>query len=218
MRLKIYQIDLNKDQDGLCLKPLCLIKSVDPTKYRKVFDAEVEGSTLAEAEANLADNEHPLMNGLMVGVSDVMVTEEGAFYRDGEDYKKIDFDESKVETADQLRVLFVRAHEAPYEAWIPDTLEAKQHAVGGYIELVYITDETALVCDEEGKIKGKEGNRYIDSGGIVAGDFLVVGLQGEDFRSLTDDEVRQYMAKYAEAPDISPEETTSDVGFKFISL
>ena len=132
--------------------------------------------------------------------------------------KKTEFDESKVDTSDLIKVLFVRPNEDPYVAEIPDTLEAKQKAVGGYIEYIYNSDETALVGDEEAKLKGKVGNRYLDGGGIIAGNFLVVGLGDEDCRSLTNEEIEKYTKKYSNAPSISPEETAADVGFKYINF
>ena len=37
---------------------------------------------------------------------------------------------------------------------MPNTLEALQAAVGGYIETVKLTTELTLVCNEEGIIRG----------------------------------------------------------------
>ena len=150
---------------------------------------------------------------------DVIATEEGAFAWNSKlGFQKIDFDESKASTEGQIKVLFVQPHEKPYVAEIPNTLEAKQRAVGGLIEYIYNHDETALIGDEEAKIKCKEGNRYLDGMGIIAGNFLIVGLTEEDCRSLTDEEIQRYQEKYDEAPNISPEETEADVGFTFIQI
>ena len=219
MRLKIYQINPDKDNGRLMFRPYKDVDKLEPSIYRKVFDAEADVEHLEGAFLffNNADP-HPLFNGHSLAVSDVVVTAEGSFYCDSIGFRNVDFDESQVNTSDQIKVLFVQPHEKPFEAEIPDTLEAKQKAVGGNIEFVYNTDETALVCDEEAKLTGKEGNRYLDGGGILAGNFLVVGLGDEDCRSLTNEEVQKYMAKYSNAPDISPEETAADVGFNFISF
>lgn len=65
---------------------------------------------------------------------------------------------------------------------------------------------------------GQKGNRHLDGGGIIAGSFFICGDAGEDFRSLTDDEVQKYMDKYAEPEDISDEETQSDIGFTIYGL
>ncbi len=218
MRLKIYQINPEKDPDRLRFLAFKQIDKVDPTMYFKALDAEVDVKELEEAFLKFNNEGHPLHNGRSMSVSDIVVTDEGSFYCDTFGFKKTEFDETKVDTSDLIKVLFVQPHKEPYEAEIPDTLEAKQKAVGGYIEYVYNTDETALVCDEEAKLKNKVGNRYLDGGGIIAGNFLVVGLGDEDCRSLTDEEVQKYNEKYSDPPQITPEETAADVGFSFISF
>ncbi|SEW38019.1 YodL-like [Ruminococcaceae bacterium KH2T8] len=218
MRLKIYQINPDKDPGRLRYMAFKQIEKVDPTMYFKVLDAEVDVKGLEEAFLKFNNEGHPLHNGRSMSVSDIVVTEDGAFYCDSFGFKKTEFDESQVDTSNLIKVLFVRPNEDPYVAEIPDTLEAKQKAVGGYIEYVYNSDETALVGDEEAKLKGKIGNRYLDGGGIIAGDFLIVGLGEEDCRSLTSEEIDKYMEKYSNAPSITPEETAADVGFRYINF
>ena len=215
MRFRLYQIDRDKDSGRKRFEPLDQIENIDPSIYRKVFDAETNVTDLEDAYATFNIEGHPLLNGHSMSVSDVIVNDEGAFYVDSSGFRNIEFDESKADSSNQIRVLFVQPHEKPFVAEIPDTLKAKQNAVGGLIEFVYNTDETALVCDEEAKLKNKEGNRYLDGGGIIAGNFLVVGLGEEDCRSLTDEEIQKYLDKYSEAPEITDEETSADVGFKF---
>lgn len=218
MRLKIYQINPDKDPNRLRFMPFKQIDKVDPTMYRKVFDAQADVTGLEDSFRLFNNEGHPLYNGSSMSVSDVVVTEDGAFYCDSYGFQKTDFDEAQVDTSELIKVLYVPVHEKPYEAEIPDTLEAKQKAVGGLIEYVFNPDETALICDEEAKLNGKEGNRYLDGGGIIAGNFFVEGLGEENCRSLTDEELQTYKAKYDEAPDISPEETAADVGFRFINF
>ena len=215
MRFRLYQIDRDKDPGRKRFEPLDQIENVDSSIYRKVFDAEADVTDLEDAYATFNIEGHPLLNGHSMSVSDVIVNDEGAFYVDSSGFRNIEFDESKADSSNQIRVLFVQPHEKPFVAEIPDTLKAKQNAVGGLIEFVYNTDETALVCDEEAKLKNKEGNRYLDGGGIIAGNFLVVGLGEEDCRSLTDEEIQKYSDKYSEAPEITDEETSADVGFNF---
>lgn len=216
MRLKIYQINADKDPDNLRYQSFKNIDKVDPSMYYKAFDARVDVKDLEAAFIRFNNGGHPLHNGRSMSVSDVVVTDEGAFYCDTFGFKGIEFDESKVDTSGLIKVLFVEPHKDPYEAEIPDTLEAKQKAVGGYIEYIYNNDDTALVGDEEAKLKGKVGNRYLDGGGVIAGNFLVVGLGEEDCRSLTPDEVERYTEKYSDPPEISQEETDADVGFSML--
>ena len=217
MRMRIYQIDPKRDDLKLKYRSFKEIDEVDPRIYRKVFDAEVDVKHLEGAFTlfNTVDP-HPLYYGSAMSVSDVAVTDQGAFYCDTAGFKPVNFDESQVPQLDMIKVLFVQPHEKPYVAEIPDTLQAKQQAVGGYIEFIYNPDDTALVADEEAKIKCKDGNRYLDGGGVIAGDFLVVGTNEDGCRSLSEEEIEKYMNKYEEAPDISPEETEADVGFEYI--
>ena len=75
------------------------------------------------------------------------------------------------------------------------------------------------VCNEESKLRGMGGNRRIGDGStIMAGPFFVCGDAGEIFRSLTDEEVTRYMARFAEPEDISPEEVEADSGFIFYPM
>ena len=129
MRLKIYQIDPDKDINGVMYVPLKLIDEVDPRIYRKVFDSSLDIDELEDAYKIFNTTMHPLHNGRTMTRSDVLVTDDGAYYCDSLGFKKIEFDEEKAVASDQIRVLFVEPHKEPVEGFIPDTLDAKQHAV-----------------------------------------------------------------------------------------
>lgn len=121
--------------------------------------------------------------------------------------------------SEELTVVMVEPHKAPYVAKIDDELSALQKAVDGYIETVYNGDGTIIICNEEGKLKGLEGNRRIrDGASVIAGTFFVVGDDGENFRSLTDSETEKYMDRFAEPEDISQDEVEADMGITFISM
>ena len=217
MRMRIYQVDPKKEQSERYHSEL---SRVDPSIYTKVLDAEVNVETILDAHDLFTTvDPHPLYSGHAMSCGDVVAVKAGSYIWEGrQGFRKIDFDESRVITKDQIKVLFVQPHEKPYIAEIPNTLEAKQRAVGGYIEYVYNADDTALIGDEEAKIKCKEGNRYLDGAGIIAGDFLIVGLTEEDTRSLSEEEIDKYMEKYSDPPEISQEETDRDVGFAILSF
>ena len=119
---------------------------------------------------------------------------------------------------DKLRIVKVEPNKPAYVTEIENTLEAEQEAVGGLIELIYNGDGTFIVCNDEGKLTGMEGNRILENGSVIAGPFFVVGDTGEDFRSLTDEEVEKYMQKFAEPQQISQEQVEEDTGFYFITF
>ena len=118
---------------------------------------------------------------------------------------------------ENLRILMVEPRKAPYEASVPHELTAMQQTVGGLIEVVRNGDGTLLVCNEEGKLLGMEGNRRIP-GDVLAGPFFVVGDAGETFRSLTEEELERYKKHFAEIEDISPQEVQAATEFFFCAM
>lgn len=101
-----------------------------------------------------------------------------------------------------MRVIMVEPAKRPVVADIDNTLESLQKSVGGYIQAVYPwTDACALVCDDDAKFKGATLNRALrDKDGdiydIVAGTFLIVGVEKDDFVSLPEELVPKYMALF----------------------
>lgn len=104
--------------------------------------------------------------------------------------------------SNKIRVLVVEPGNHPYPKEINSGLESLQHEVGGYIEAVYpFEDPVALICDEEGKLKGYPPNRVMltEFGkvyDIIHGTFLVVGLTDEDFGSLTDQQMKKFTDRF----------------------
>lgn len=121
--------------------------------------------------------------------------------------------------AKKLTVVMVEPHKTPYVTEISDELSALQRCVGGYIEVVGNGDGTLIICNEEGKLQGLEGNRRIRDGmSIIAGTFFVVGEDGENFRSLTENEVTRYMDRFQNPEDIDQDEAEADMGITFYSM
>lgn len=100
---------------------------------------------------------------------------------------------------DKLRCLLVEPNKLPKEIEIDNTLEAKQHLVGGYIECVYPSNDNSVVfiCNEEGKFNGMSLNRDIGHD-IIAGPFLIVGddYENGDFISLNDNQILRYKMRF----------------------
>ena len=223
MKVKIYQMNADRDRHlikflGLeSMKKFMGVNSVDSSLYDEVFNAELDTDNLEEIYTRFNTEKHPLHRGHALSVSDVVVTDKGAFFCDSVGFKQIKFDESQTQKPENLmRVLYVEPGKAPYEAEIGNDLRSMQRAVGnGLIEPIFMDDGCVLVGNEESKLRGMQGNRHLDGGGIIAGPFFICGDAGEDFRSLTDEEVNKYMEKYAEPENISDDETQSDVGFIF---
>ena len=221
MRVKIYQINSDRDPERVKFfgmdhrQALHLSQTVDPAMYDEVFNAEIKESGLEDIFQRFNTEGHPLFRGHSLSVSDVVVTDAGAFFCDSFGFQQVPFDESQTQKPEDLmRIVYVEPGEKPYEAEIPKTLHAEQQAVGGLIELIYNEDDTILVGNEESKLIGMPGNRRLSDGSsIIAGPFFVVGDDGEDFRSLTDEEAEKYMERFAEPEEISDEEVQADTGY-----
>lgn len=226
MNIKIYQINYERDKNRVKflhykhLDSFQDTKDIDASLYDEVFNGDVDCSGLEEVFQKFNTEGHPLHRGHSLSVSDIVTTEDGAYYCDSVGFQKVDFDESLTQKPDNLmRIVYVEPHRTPYISEIEHSLEAEQKAVGGLIEILGNDDGTLIVTNEESKLHGMEGNRYLDDGhSIIAGPFFVCGAAGDDFRGLTDEEVVKYMDRFKEPEDISQDEVESDMGITFYSM
>lgn len=221
MRVKIYQMDMDKYGTKFMDFDYTREKAghIHPELYEEVFNAEIDETDLNAIYERFNTTYHPLFRGHSLSVSDVIVNDDGAFFVDSIGFKKIEFDESQTHKPDNLmKVVYVEPHRPAYEAEILHEYEAESKAVSGLIECVYNGDDTCIVCNEESKLIGMDGNRRLDNGvTIIAGPFFVCGETLDDFRGLTDEETAKYLDRFAEPEDISREEVESDMGFTFYS-
>ena len=227
MKIKIFQIDHEKDKNGVKfmhtdrLEKLQGTTDIDASLYKEVFSGEVDAADLEDVYSMFNCEGHPLHRGHSMSISDVVKTEDGAYFCDLVGFTKIDFDESKTTKPDNLlKVVYVEPNKPAYAAEVEHTLEGEQRAVKGMIECIYCHDDnTCVVANEEAKLIGMEGNRRFGDGkSVIAGPFFVVGLEGDGFRSLTEEEQAKYLEKYAEPEQISQEEVEADTGMTFIAF
>lgn len=113
-----------------------------------------------------------------------------------------------------IEILVIKQNEKPIRKTIPNTLEAKQHEVGGYIEPLGLKNRATIYCNEEGKLGRWTLNRAIraydpEDGAdsqiveMMAGTFLISGFDpesGED-TSLTEEQF-DHWAKRVHSPEI----------------
>lgn len=95
----------------------------------------------------------------------------------------------------QVRVLVIEPGELPEVREVEhDDLKAFQALVGGYVETVNLTSDIMLICNEEGKLKGLPGNRYIrELDDVIVGIFLICRYNDEgEVISLTDKDISHY--------------------------
>lgn len=222
MRVNIYHINKARDVNGKLYSVYQNGDVVDPSIYDEVFSAELDTTNLEEIHRMMKFEGHPLMRAANLTVSDVVVINGKAHICQPRGFEEIDFDVSKTQKPDNLmRVVYVEPNKPAYVADVEHTLEAEQKAVGGgLIQTLYFEDDnTTIIANDESKLMGMPGNRRFGDGStIVAGPFFVVGIAGDDFRSLTDEEVEKYMDRFAVPDQISQEEVEADMGFTFIPM
>ncbi len=97
-----------------------------------------------------------------------------------------------------MRILIIEPQKVPYEAEINKELDSMQNIVGGLIQAVDLDENTSLVCNEEGKLIGLEGNRRVGRD-IIAGTFFLCGFNEEgEFTSLNDEQIKKYSERFKE--------------------
>lgn len=87
----------------------------------------------------------------------------------------------------KIRAWLIPARGECHEVELANTLEAFQKAVGGYIETVHCAGKLVYIVNEEGVILDLPENKHLPA---FRGDVLLVGVDGDEFRSLTEREIR----------------------------
>ena len=100
---------------------------------------------------------------------------------------------------EMMNVIVVEPGQPPYVKAIQTGLESLYREIDtDTVEAVYpFDDPVGLICDENGKLTGKELNRALrDEDGhiydVVAGTFLIAGLGKDDFISLTQEQIDKF--------------------------
>lgn len=218
MDIKIFQISSERDTDRLKFMGMEYLAktnhdTVDSGIYDEVFRGNVDCRNLEDVFARFNTDGHPLHRGHSLSVSDVVLTEDGAYFCDTVGFKEIEFDEGQCHKPDDLlKIVYVEPNRPPFISEVGSDLRSLQQAVQGHIEPISMGDGMLLVGNEEAQLKYMEGNRRIGDS-IIAGPFFIVGQDGEDFRSLTDDEAQRYMERFAEPEQITQQDVENDMGY-----
>ena len=105
----------------------------------------------------------------------------------------------------EIKVLMVEPGKTPKVTTIKNELESLQDAVSigagerGLIEIITISEDACILCNEEGKLIGLEPNRRLGDD-ILCGVFYVTGNGEEDLASLSEENIEAYK-KIFEKPD-----------------
>ena len=80
---------------------------------------------------------------------------------------------------------------------IDNELKPLQEAVGGYIETLTIASDCCLICNEEGRLKGKPLNvRASQLGTLIVGDVLIVGVDEDEFTDVPEAAIKLFKERW----------------------
>ena len=209
--IKIYQVNLDRDKDNLAFVPYDKVTEmqsspeINSSLYDKVYEGAVEASDIEDIYRIFNLEKPNGYKGRFLSVSDVVEVIEsedikpGFYYCDFIGFKIVPFDPDLAKDPEnKLTVVMVEPGKEAKVTEIGSSLEALQTAVGGYIEAYYpFEEEVCIVCNDEGKFNGMDPCRAVygedkQMMDIVFGPFFICGCGGEDFSSLTEDQIKRY--------------------------
>ncbi len=118
-----------------------------------------------------------------------------------------------------MQILKIEPGMAPYTKEMEPGLKNIQQEVGGFFEMVYLEENVALCCNEEGKLNGMQMNRRVGDD-IICGPFFIVGLQPDEgeFCSLPEDKIQHYSEQFKEPDQFSDYEPNAQPFIRLISF
>ena len=175
MKIRIYQISLERDSDKVAFMALNTLPKLQKTEgvnsslYDRVYEADVDCSNLEDVFKLFNLNLPAEYTGRSLSVSDVVEVvdapeiEAGFYFCDSVGFQRVDFDPSQAQIKEAaMRVVICEPGKQARIAYIQPGLESLQRVVGGYIEPYYaFEEEVCIVCNEEGKINGMPANRAV---------------------------------------------------------
>lgn len=97
-------------------------------------------------------------------------------------------------------IVFKEPNKEPVVMQIENSLEAEQRLIQGDLQQLNIEDNVCIICDEEGKLNGKEPNIEHKIYGTIVGNIFVIGknYRTGQYVSLTEKQVEKYIKELKE--------------------
>ena len=121
----------------------------------------------------------------------------------------------------EITVLMVAPGEPPKVVKIKDDLDSLQKAVSigadyqGLIEFVGLRNGDCIMCNEEGKLIGLEGNRRLGDDILVGVFYIMSENEDGELISLTDRKIKHYTNVFWEPETFDREEIESTIYGRF---
>ncbi|MBE7009490.1 MAG: DUF3846 domain-containing protein [Ruminococcaceae bacterium] len=222
MQYRIYQVDLDRDDKRVAFEGLELLekfqgsKDVDASIYDLVYSGVTDGSSNLNALDSLYQTfniNHPADYFFRsMSVSDVIeiANPNGSefFFCDNFGFERISFDAAKARNLfmHTVRGVVCKPGMRAVLADVPLEDELLRRIIGKDIKTYNpYHDGTVIVYNDAAKLRGWPVSREVRSPldesvlyDTIAGQFVILGLAGDgSFRSLTDDEEKTYMERFA---------------------
>ncbi len=229
MKIRLYQINTERDKDGAFLRAYSANNPPKEDIYDEVFRGIVKADDLEDVFA-LFNTFPPMVHrGRAMSVSDVLLVEDpdfagrmNCYYCDDIGFKKIKFDYESIKPDKEkyMKVVYAEPGLEAYETYIGRNLESMQKAVGeGFIEPLWIEDDVCIIDNDSAKLIGMPGNRHINNGhSVIAGPFFVCGDDGDNFTDLNKSQIEKYLNKFKSPETISQEEVEDDMKFEIYEM
>ena len=124
----------------------------------------------------------------------------------------------------EITVLMVEPGKHPVVITLKNDLDSLQKAVSigttyqGPIEIVPLENNVCLLCNEEGKLIGLEGNRKV-GGDIITGVFYIVGENKDgELTSLPQEKMEYYKKRFWEIEEYSSADVDNVMLYRFFYI
>ena len=124
--------------------------------------------------------------------------------------------------AKELTVLMVEPGKHPKVTKIKDDLDSLQKAVSigadyqGLIEFVSLGNGDCIMCNEEGKLIGLEGNRRLGDDILVGVFYIMSENEDGELLSLTDAKIKRYTELFWEPETFDRADIEDTISFRYI--
>ena len=89
-----------------------------------------------------------------------------------------------------MRVIFKEPGKEPRTMVVPNELKVLQDLVGGYIKTLKIADNVVMIFNEEGKLLDLAPNFFVGAiADVILGPVIIAGEDGDEFTSLSEDNI-----------------------------
>lgn len=216
MKISIYQISSERDKNCVCFMGLDSLahfqgsEQIDSGIYNKVYDGEVACGNLEDVYRMFNLDHLADYRGRSLSVSDIVEIEDsdgaesGFYFCDSIGFQKVEFEPEKSHQPKKstIQVVLLEPDKLAQVIEIDASLSGMQKIVGGCIEGYYpFAEKVCMVVNDEGKINGMPLNRAVygenkEMLDIIAGTAFLCDCSGENFASLSDEQLKRYAAQF----------------------